>query len=542
MTLRHWFFLAATPLLATDAELWRIALANGARTEQIFARTRGMVRAWIEHADHETLLLPDRLPGLIRGRPNHDVVYTPHNSGADNYPYLIITSYLTDPELYHGRMLQMLRNDVRYTTRNGAIPGDLDLRTRALGPPSFFGAGEYAKDGLISVTELLGRTPWYYRMLDMMEDFMARAPVKTRFGNLPDTGAELNGDILQVLARLIPMTGDSRFLAWAEQIAEAYVTEILPANNYLPGYKWDFEKRQDAGHTRLRDHGNEIIVGLVLLDAVETELGRPQAKRWQPVIRKMLDRVLASANPDGMLYNDIGNSDLKPRDLRLSDNWGYVYASVYAFHQLTNEQKYRAAVRRVLGNLNRYRNYDWESGGMDGYADSIESAIYLVAREPVPAALDWIESEIDVLLKYQQPDGTIERWYGDGNFNRTLLLYALMKTQGCSLDLWDTGVELGAVRDDGRLLITLRSVRDWTGRVRFDYPRHRRIIGYQKNYARLNEWPEWFTVNENSLYRISDPDTAGEEIRLGSELKEGLPLSVPAGGLRRRIIRPLSAQ
>ena len=63
-------------------------------------------------------------------------------------------------------------------------------------------------------------------------------------------------------------------------------------------------------------------------------------------------------------------------------------------------------------------------GSFDGYADSIESAIYLVAREPVPEALDWIESEMQVMLGMQRPDGHIEDWYGEGNFNRTALLYA----------------------------------------------------------------------------------------------------------------------
>ena len=57
---------------------------------------------------------------------------------------------------------------------------------------------------------------------------------------------------------------------------------------------------------------------------------------------------------------------------------------------------------RVLGNLPKYRRYVWEPrnlpelplGSFDGYADAIESAIYLVNREPVPEALDWIESEM----------------------------------------------------------------------------------------------------------------------------------------------------
>ncbi len=512
-------------------EPWNTAAQNGVVVNDIFTRTRRMIQAWLAHADAETLLLPDRLPGLVRGKPTGTPLYTPHNSGADNYPYLILTSFFTDQHVYRGRMMDMLRNEIRFTNVRGAIPGDLDFSSRKLGPPSFFGAGEYAKDGLVSVTELLGRTPWYYRMVDMTRDFMESAPVRTRFGNLPDDGAELNGDVLQVLARLIPMTSDPRFLRWAEQIGDAYVEEILPANNFLPGYRWNFETKKDEGYTRLRDHGNEAIVGLVLLYAVESDLGRIRAKTYLPAVRKMLDRVLESANPDGMLYNGVSNADLKPRDTKLSDNWGYVYAAMYAFYQATGEEKYRDAVRRVLSNLGKYRNYDWENGGMDGIADSIESALYLVAREPVPEALDWVESEMKTLIARQQPEGTIECWYGDGNWNRTLLLYAMMKTQGCYLKDWAPGVELGAVRDGDLLYVSLRSPKPWKGRVAFDFARHRRVLNFQKNYARLNEWPEWFAVDENTLYRVED------RILLGSELKEGLPLELRPGETRRISLR-----
>ena len=121
----------------------------------------------------------------------------------------------------------------------------------------------------------------------------------------------------------------------------------------------------------------------------------------------------------------------------------------------TGETRYRDAVRRVLGRLPRYRGYDWENGSQDGYADAIESALYLYAREPVPEARDWIESEIKTLIAFQRPDGTVERWYGDGNWARTLLLYAMWKTQGCYVDGWRDGVKLGAVRDGARLFVSL---------------------------------------------------------------------------------------
>ena len=223
----------------------------------------------------------------------------------------------------------------------------------------------------------------------------------------------------------------------------------------------------------------------------------------------MLDRILASANPDGLLFDEIGASDLAPLSQQLSDNWGYVYGAVYTHYMVTGDERYREAVRRVLRALPRYRGHDWERGSHDGYADAIESAIYLVAREPVPEALDWIESETKRLVAFQQEDGTIERWYGDGNWSRTLLLYAMMKTQGAFLDGWQEGVKLGAVRDGERLLVSLVAPAGWKGRLRFDYARHRRELNFARNYVRLNEWPEWFTVDENTLYRLTDDGRKG---------------------------------
>ncbi len=316
---------------------------------------------------------------------------------------------------------------------------------------------------------------------------MKHAPVASDFGPLPDTGAELNGDVLQSLARLAPMTGDPRYLEWARRIGDAYVQEVLPRNHGLPGYSWDFTRHEGPDRMRLRDHGNEIVVGLELLFALESEGGGERAQSWRAPLARMLDRILASANPDGLLYDEIRPSDLAPQSQQLSDNWGYVYGAVYTHYMVTGDERYREAVRRVLRALPRYRGHDWENGSHDGYADAIESALYLVAREPVPEALDWIESETARLIAFQQEDGTIERWYGDGNWSRTLLLYAMMKTQGCFLDGWQEGVKLGAVRDGERLRLA-EAPAGWKGRLRLD---HAATIATStsRNYVRLNEWP-----------------------------------------------------
>lgn len=512
----------AKPIASASTTAVERARANGTQFEQAVGASRRLLLAWLKHADERTTLLPDRLDA-----DRQAWIYTPHNSGADLYPYLVLTAQLTDPELYEGRMLEMLRNEVRFTSAKASVPGNLTFSTGELSAPSLFGAGEYAKDGLVTVTEYLGRTPWFYRMVDMIADAMAQAPVQTRFGLLPASDTELNGDYLQTLIRLVTMTGDERFLQWARRIGDAYVEEVLPGNFGVPGMKWDFAAHTGDRRLRLRDHGNETVVGLTLLLALEQQLGSDRIPRYRAAVQRMLDRILQSAQPDGMLYNEVDAETLAPIDKRLSDNWGYVYGAVYTFYQVTGETRYRDAVRRVLASLPTYRNYPWEPGrnpplgSFDGYADSIESAIYLVNREPVPEALDWIESEMRVMLGMQRGDGHIEDWYGEGNFNRTALLYAYMKSLGVRPARWEPGVRIGSARDGDRLIVSVAAPA--SRRVQFDYARHRRVLNLRLNLVRLNEFPEWFTVDENTLYRIGRAGTLGD-IRLGSELVAGVTL------------------
>ena len=57
-------------------------------------------------------------------------------------------------------------------------------------------------------------------------------------------------------------------------------------------------------------------------------------------------------------------------------------------------------------------------------------------------------------------------------------------------------------------------------RLQFDFARHKRVINLAKNYVRLNEFPEWFVVEPNWLYRVSG-GTDAARLRLGSELMQG---------------------
>jgi hypothetical protein len=102
-----------------------------------------------------------------------------------------------------------------------------------------------------------------------------------------------------------------------------------------------------------------------------------------------------------------------------------------------------------------------------------------------------------------------------------------MKSQGVRPEQWEPGVRVGAVRDGDRLLLHLDMPRP--RRVQFDFARHRRVLNFAQNYVRLNEFPEWFAVDENRLYRLrpAASDSAGD-LRLGSELVAGVEMK--AGG------------
>jgi hypothetical protein len=154
---------------------------------------------------------------------------------------------------------------------------------------------------------------------------------------------------------------------------------------------------------------------------------------------------------------------------------------------------------------------------------------------PCPEALDWIDSEMRVMLDMQRPDGHIEYWYGEGNVNRTAMLYALMQSRGVRPAHFLPGMQVGAVQRGPRLHLSLVLPSPTT--IRFDYARHRRILNLDRNYVRLNEFPEWFVVDENALYRLSPAaagDSTGDMVRLGSELIAGVTL-----GPGDRVVEPM---
>ncbi len=513
-------FLVISPLcLAADPEaLFQQAAANGRLANEGFDRCQRFVAGWAKLADPKTGLIP---------RNTSTPIWVIQDSAADNYPFMVLTAAIVDRPTFDGRMLDILRTEHRLTNRIGNLPDAWSFKKQAFEYPEpnmdriMFGAAEYIKDGLLPLTEWLGPSPWRDRMIEIMDDMWRHAGIDTPFGKITSSNIEVQGDQLQALSRIYWITGDRKYLDYAIRLGDYYLL-----GNRHP--------TRDLASLRLRDHGCEIVSGLVEL-YVAVHFAMPEKKKqYQKPIHEMLDRILeVGRNEHGLLYDAIDPKAGKPIGKAIADTWGYNLNAHYAVHLLDNRPAYRDAVLKALSCLNEhYRNYKWEGDdrdSADGHADSIESALNLYNREPVESAARWVDHDMQVMWAKQQPDGVIEGWHGDGNFARTTIMYCLWKTQGITIRPWREDVVFGAVQRDGTLYLSIRAGKDWTGQILFDGPRHRENMRLPIDYPRINQFPEWFTVQSDQRYEWVDEAGSVRETKAGRSLREGVPVSLRAG-------------
>jgi len=510
------------------------AQLNGILAQEAYQRAYRALGAWEQNRDPETGLVPFAThPRTARWVPEH--------TAADLYPFLLLASHFLDPEGEEAWLEAM------HAEREicGPMPcviyfGPARVVERDL-PETVFGASEYAKDGLLAVTERLGPGDWLVRMREVMDELLDSASVQTRSGPICSNQAEVNGEMLQVLSRLYWMTGEERYLEMAERIAEAYLFEILPNSQYLPPTAWDFEAGQPlGGEIRFRDHGSEIVPGLVELYLLERELDRPQAERYREPLRLMLEAVLANGRAqDGLWYSVVDLETGQPVDPGVVDTWGYILNAYQTFDLVEGTDTYAAEIEAVMRAVTAYRSFPWEGQLQDGYADTIESMLYLLPWFDLPECHRWVDDEIEVMFGKQFPSGLVEGWYLDGNFIRTTLLYAAYKTQGVTSWPWRWDVRMGAAydREGGALHVYVGAESAWEGVLRFDLPRHRLFWNMPLEYPRLNGTPEWFVVEPEGMYRVVNLDTGEAALYSGQALAEGLPVSLGGeGGMSLRLV------
>ena len=381
------------------------------------------VNGWLSHRDSLSGLIPENF------KDGKDV-WNGYNSAADNYPFMVLTTYLLNKSMYHGVMLDMLNFERLHTSRVGILPDNYSFKKQGFMYDSLkmdriiFGSSEYIKDGLVPLAEYIGESPWKNRMMEMLKDLHKHSEVikhmdEGESGSFPVD--EKNGELLQVLSRVYWMTRDTTYLNWAIKIGDYY---LLSEENRL----------ENQNKVRLRDHGCEIIGGLSELYLTVSKVLPGKKKEYERPLHELYDRVLkVGRNEDGMFFDVVNPKTSAIINSEIVDCWGYLYDGYYTVYLIDSTNYYRDEIYRSMGVLNeKYRNYNWENHGSDGFADAIESSI-----------------------------------------------------------------------------------------------NHKDIFHLPIDYPRINQFPEWVTVNREERYKFIS-SSMGEHIFTGKELAEGIDFSIKA--------------
>lgn len=525
--------VAQEPVGADSA--FRQARIHAAQANEAYLRSLRLTRAWLEARDPKSGLIPSQLKGYARTERTD--VWEPHNSGADNYSFMTLTAWFLDRPLFDGPMTDILQSERRLTSRLKSLPDTYSLSQQGFQYETpdkariLFTSSEYMKDGLLPLAEVLGRSPWSERMIEMLEDvpLITRVSKGSAMERYRAVDAEINGNLLQILSRCYWMTGNAQYLAWATEIGDHYLLGEQPLHS--------------ANYLRLRDHGCEIIGGLSELYVTLHFADRAKKLLYQPAFHALLDDILEiGRNEHGLFFDSINLRERTVVERRLADNWGYIFNAYLSVHLIDTKPAYLVAIHQALDSLNKnYRNYDWESGSQDGYADAIESALNLINRIPSAGAEEWIDSEIKVMWAMQRENGVVEGWWGDGNFSRTSIMYALWKTRGAHVRPWREDVLLGAFARGKGLRVVVESGSAWSGRLTFDEPRHRTLLHLPIDYPRINQFPEWFTVEKDQEYAVAIGNGIATSYT-GRQLTEGLPISLSPGESLQITIEPRGVQ
>ena len=205
---------------------------HSAMANEGLVRSQNLLHDWLYFTDPATGLIP-------RNLYDESDIWNTKDAAADNFPFLYITSFFTDPDLFEGKMLDMLMTEAALTSRMGRIPDDYS-----------FSKQDYLHPGI-----------------EMERIF--QNPVRSR---------EVYGEIRQLLSRVY----------WIEE-DEKYLDFVIHIGDYLLG---DHHPTRDFPRLRLRDHCGEIIAGLSELYATLHHARPEKAREYREPLYEMLDRVL----------------------------------------------------------------------------------------------------------------------------------------------------------------------------------------------------------------------------------------------------------
>jgi hypothetical protein len=191
-----------------------VARLSSVLSSEAFERAARVTARWLDRRDQPTGLFPHTLHPKDRYFSYGDV-------GADLYPFLAIGTHQLLPARY-GEILGTLAAERQLKP---GLPHDVmldGLRLRERKPEEQMLADvEYVKDGLLPLTEQLGPEPWRPRMVEVLDSVIGAASVPTPAGPVVSDACEVNGSLLQALARLSWTDDNQRYTEMARRIAAA---------------------------------------------------------------------------------------------------------------------------------------------------------------------------------------------------------------------------------------------------------------------------------------------------------------------------------
>ena len=541
LSLRHVLLSERTRALHAN-DLPTAARLSGLLAHEARLRALATHKAWLTRRDPNTKLYPQS-----PDRPEWNF----RNTAADFFSFHLHAGLLLNPEAMPS-LNETLAAEAKLRTPEGLCTPVLS----ATGEPVdvdhdelLFGSSEYAKDGLLSLYERHGRDLFGPPLLKIVDAVIAQSKHQSRFGPLPGTGAEINGNMLQLCGRLSYAEDRSDYADFAARIADAMIQQAMPANNGLPPKFYDYAGNKVIdGTLKLKDHGNEAILGLaeayaMAVDRSKTDsTWRDRAQRWQEPVAKMFEIILKhGVNADGLLVGTMDPSPPRPSQDKLCDNWGYVLSGAILFTDAARRhgQMDKARIEAIESAIDRIARATFArtpgvpwSDSMDSDADAIESAIYIAAYRHAlrDEALAWTDRHVAAFFESQDADGTAVGHYLDGNFIRTSLLYADVRSGGWRADPWREDLLIGfAESGHGKAVLTIHCTEPYTGALRPPEPRHRTVMKLPWNWARLNSWPEWYAVDADVQIENTSLGSTGGAIT-PTNTPGQLTLNLPANG------------
>ena len=99
----------------TDRLLFESAQKNAVSANEGFVRCENFVHAWLEYSDPVSGLIP-------RNNKDGKDFWNAKDAAADNYPFMVLTSFFVDQEMFDGKMMDMLNSEKRLTSRGRSMP------------------------------------------------------------------------------------------------------------------------------------------------------------------------------------------------------------------------------------------------------------------------------------------------------------------------------------------------------------------------------------------------------------------------------------